>query len=769
MYNNPKYSIVIPTYNHLHDCLIPCLESIKQYTDLANIEVIVVANGCVDDTANYVNSLGYPFILIEEKEQLGYTKATNLGLKASKGEYIVLLNNDAQLLPQQKNYWLETMARPFEILERVGMTGPMLFKGIEGQSNDFVMFFCAMTTRKIIDEVGYLDEIYSPGGVEDVDYGLRLILADYKLLSVPLHEDVNKNPGMTTGSFPIFHPGGTTCSKEKGWHDILIRNNNILKQKFPDYFRGIDWIDSMEKKKQAEKKDFKVYDCFPFFNEIELLKIRLTELESVVDKFIITEARYTHSGKPKPLYLQENIHLFDKYKDKIILHTVDFSANIQDPWHRERMQRDAAFDVLHNMLTEKDYVIISDCDEIPSVPAIHQYINDNVEKIGILQQKRFMYYFNNQNVDTDEPQSNSRVISSKMLKKHNFTPCAIRYCDKFNLCPYYNIDNGGWHFTFMGGAEKVIEKIKSFAHMEYDTEEKTNLEEVKNNIKISKDVYNCNSSWKFVEIDETFPKLIREQIEFYIEKNYVFKQIESVETIKVENVEILQEKLNMIEPLMEKLKRIASFTYDEIFIHNVNGMEQSDYENSTVIDIGANVGCFAVKAVELGASIVHCFEPEIRNFSMLQDIASNYNCIKTYNFAVVDENKKFVQMCSEGAGANIYGHGDDVSEYVTPCISLGKIIDMINTEDLVVKLDCEGSEFEILFNLDASYYKKIRLLVVEIHDTLNKNYLYKSEKLISHIRSFNFDIDFTGPRAGVWYSPTEWVPSPLVLHRFRRK
>lgn len=254
MYNNPKYSIVIPTYNHLHDCLIPCLNSIKEYTDLANIEVIVVANGCVDETAEYVNNLGYPFILIEEKKQLGYTKATNLGLKAAKGEYIVLLNNDAQLLPQTKNYWLETLARPFEVLERTGMTGPMLFKGIEGQSNDFIMFFCAMTTRKIIDEVGYLDEIYSPGGVEDIDYGLRLILADYKLISVPINENVSKNPNLSTGSFPIYHPGGTTCSKEPGWNEILVRNNNILKKKFPQYFRGIDWIEDLEKKQSSSEE-----------------------------------------------------------------------------------------------------------------------------------------------------------------------------------------------------------------------------------------------------------------------------------------------------------------------------------------------------------------------------------------------------------------------------------------------------------------------------------------------------------------------------------
>ena len=99
--DTPKYSVVIPTYNHLDDFLKPCLQSIVKYTNLNNTEVIVVANGCVDSTADYVRDLSntYPSIkLINEKEGLGYTKATNIGIKASLGEYVVLLNNDTVLL-----------------------------------------------------------------------------------------------------------------------------------------------------------------------------------------------------------------------------------------------------------------------------------------------------------------------------------------------------------------------------------------------------------------------------------------------------------------------------------------------------------------------------------------------------------------------------------------------------------------------------------------------------------------------------------------------
>lgn len=95
----PNTSIVIPTFQHFEDCLRPCITSIIQFTDLSNVEVIVVANGCGDDgTKEYVESLGGPFKLIWFDNNLGYAKATNEGMKVAKGEYIILLNNDTKLL-----------------------------------------------------------------------------------------------------------------------------------------------------------------------------------------------------------------------------------------------------------------------------------------------------------------------------------------------------------------------------------------------------------------------------------------------------------------------------------------------------------------------------------------------------------------------------------------------------------------------------------------------------------------------------------------------
>ena len=59
----------------------------------------------------------------------------------------------------------------------------------------------------------------------------------------------------------------------------------------------------------------KIFDCFMFFDEEMLLDLRLNNLNEYVHKFVITEATYLHSGKPKKLVF--DINKFSKFKDKI--------------------------------------------------------------------------------------------------------------------------------------------------------------------------------------------------------------------------------------------------------------------------------------------------------------------------------------------------------------------------------------------------------------------------------------------------------------------
>ena len=119
-----------------------------------------------------------------------------------------------------------------------------------------------------------------------------------------------------------------------------------------------------------------IYDCFIFFNEIDLLDLRLNELDSVVDKFVIVESTETFSKKKKTLFFNENKERFSKFKDKIIHIIVDDSPELtktsSDPggrWNIEHFQRNCIERGLVDCKPE-DIILVSDVDEIPRKSSI---------------------------------------------------------------------------------------------------------------------------------------------------------------------------------------------------------------------------------------------------------------------------------------------------------------------------------------------------------------------------------------------------------------
>ena len=216
-----------------------------------------------------------------------------------------------------------------------------------------------------------------------------------------------------------------------------------------------------------------IYDCFTFFNELDLLKIRLNILNDVVDKFVLVESTKTFTNKKKELYYQNNKHLFEKFNHKIIHIIVDDCPDTDNPWVIEAYQRNAISRALVDCL-DSDTIIITDVDEIPNPKKI--ILHKDRAGIKIFKQAGFAYYFNNFISDN---WYYPKMLSYKDFKSilhgnGSYTTSDARIhlsqgctADKIRwhyTSHTYFIGDGGWHFSSVMSNDKVLDKIKSFSH-----------------------------------------------------------------------------------------------------------------------------------------------------------------------------------------------------------------------------------------------------------------------------------------------------------------
>ncbi|MHA1277538.1 MAG: hypothetical protein ACTSQ8_10125 [Candidatus Helarchaeota archaeon] len=301
----------------------------------------------------------------------------------------------------------------------------------------------------------------------------------------------------------------------------------------------------------------KIYDCFLFYNELDLLDMRLHELNHIVDFFVLVEAKKTFTGKNKELYYKKNQELFRDFQDKIIHVVVDYprfsmtkyrllklkeiilnkiklivervhvlaqiknvifkeikwSSIISNPrplytpvWNREIYLRNAIMQGLIDTRDE-DIILISDVDEIPSPEKIQRHLNDSAP---ITFQQKLYYYF----INCLQNQEWSGTIMTTFRYLKSTTPQELRSKrEKFR-----QISNAGWHFCYLGGVKRIVDKIQTFSHTERNKKDYVNTEKLSQLIKKGKDLYGRSGKKfekKFVSIDSSYPKCIFEMIKKY--------------------------------------------------------------------------------------------------------------------------------------------------------------------------------------------------------------------------------------------------------------
>jgi len=205
-----------------------------------------------------------------------------------------------------------------------------------------------------------------------------------------------------------------------------------------------------------------VVDCFCFFNEIDLLFVRLRELYPYVDKFVLVEAQVTQSLVEKPFYFEENKAKFTEFLDKIVHIKIPKNECVNNNnglWEMENFQRNCINIGLKSLeLSDDDIILISDLDEIPRHERLDHiknilYTTEHGDSVISLELDFFAYFLNLK--ASNRNWIGTTACKYGVLKK--VSPQVIRnHKDYFPL-----IQNAGWHFSWLGGYEKVYEKSLS--------------------------------------------------------------------------------------------------------------------------------------------------------------------------------------------------------------------------------------------------------------------------------------------------------------------
>ena len=286
----------------------------------------------------------------------------------------------------------------------------------------------------------------------------------------------------------------------------------------------------------------RIFDCFMYLDEDVVLDLRLNYLNSYVDKFVIVESNFTHSGKKRKLNF--DIKNFEKFKDKIIYLTLDREPpdiqNINDSdneesknskyilngMKRDFYQRNFIINGL-NQSDDSDFILVSDLDEIPKLDNID--FNSVKKKFIFFKQKMFYYKFNlcSESVtwtgtrgcrkgDLKSPQW-LRNIKDKSYPLWRFD--IIFSKNKYSNIHF--IEDGGWHFSYIKTPEDIEKKLKSYAHhREYDLDA-LGLEKIKKKIENKESIYDLQTDMKKSKFKSGQKLIVTEMKELpnYIKKN----------------------------------------------------------------------------------------------------------------------------------------------------------------------------------------------------------------------------------------------------------
>lgn len=287
-----KITFVVLTYNNLEKATKPMLRSLYKYTDKELFELVIVDNNSVDGTKEFLKNFEKKYDnvkVIYNRENLGYSKGNNQGIKLAKTEFIGLLNNDILF----SDNWLCKVLDFYKNTKNAGFVSPSAInksenkklninnylrfihkKAREGQANEKVLmpeFCCAIVPKYVLDKIGIFNENFTPCWFEDDDLSIRACYGGFQ--------------NYILGNVFVFHNNSTTTSKVKAMSQIWSKNKKYYFEK--DFMREYTW--TLRDKNKEYKKELDVIKKSPFYIFIKIektIKIRFEKLfRGLIKKF----------------------------------------------------------------------------------------------------------------------------------------------------------------------------------------------------------------------------------------------------------------------------------------------------------------------------------------------------------------------------------------------------------------------------------------------------------------------------------------------------
>jgi len=465
----------------------------------------------------------------------------------------------------------------------------------------------------------------------------------------------------------------------------------------------------------------RILDCFPYFNEKELLELRINLLYDEVDKFIICDADKTHKGDPKPFTCKNTLQELGLLSDKIQVIEVNMPSYLENPnaWVRERMQRNA----VEKYIESDDVCIISDCDEIINPKFVKYYANtaqqypQNILRIPLAflmcrGDLRSYDEFGN-----SVPWSAPYFCMKSHLQKYTLSDIRESYALSTNYVEYSDIfitENGiiedaGWHFSWMGDENRIKIKNDSFLH------------------------------WNEVSVQENYiPK--ENSPDCLGRQNHILKKY---------SINLLPEKIFELNNVTQFLfpqhndSKISVVQIGTNHAHdNLSDYLLSNYDNLTI-------GVFVEPNRFHNLDIKKCYEQYdnivIENIA-IKPSSNLQNKMKIYYRDFVGGNFEVASCSLEHVLYHDYVDGD-INFFEVPCLTLEELLDKHNIINLDwLLLDIEGIDSEIILDFNWEKYNIKRVEFEHLHLGDKKNII--KEKFLSmgykQIKSLHeFDWAFT--------------------------